>query len=64
MKQYPTRKYYKTVKICECGHPEEEHALDRFFMIWNKGKCAVCMCPKFKFEKEYKEQIYLRKHPP
>lgn len=59
------RKYYKerTINvpihyddICECGHGWERHEVN-FLSIHRYTKCEICLCPKYKLDKDNLSEI-------
>lgn len=57
MKKYPKRKHYYKWDMCECGHDHFDHSSTHWGLGWWRGKCEDCMCPKYNFDRVYKERI-------
>jgi len=57
-KKYKQREYWIYRSICECSHVDQSHENTKMGWSWCTGECRVCMCPKYKFEKEYKEESF------
>ena len=63
-KEYPLRRIASkncgvTEQVCECGHNNHQHTVSNQVLTSNPPQyiyleCQTCMCPEYKFEKEYK----------
>jgi hypothetical protein len=51
-----------TEQVCQCGHNKHNHKTSDLVMMslppqYTYLECETCMCPEYKFEKEYKIQF-------
>ncbi len=66
-KDYPLRpreqEYNGAIEyMCECGHNQHAHDTSNMVYLTNPPQydylqCRTCMCPKYKFEKSYKQYL-------